>query len=960
MTKKMKLKSLRSSTIKIFALMFIILIFSIYLLLNTIMRSSIDQLERKNINENMERVTNALDLETSSLYSTAQDWAVWDDTYKFIENGNEDYVFNNLQEDVFLNLKLNLMVFINQSGEYVFAKGMDFKNKEFVPVYPEMKKELEKSNIFKNIDSNYKVKGIIMLPEGPMLIASYPIIKSDFGGPVRGNVVFGRFLDDMAVSGLSDRLKLDFSLERIDKENQKYAQNSNPTTQKSPIEIKELSKDKIVAYTVLQDIYKQPALGLNVEMPRDVSLIGKKGINYMLYSLIAVGFIFIITVMLFLEKNILSRLLKLSKEVLNIGNKGEFSLRLKPQIKQDEIFVLSEEINHMLDKLEESEDQIRESEEKYRTFVEKGTDVIYSLNKQGEFSYISPNCLEVLGYMTEEIVGKRFTSFLHPDDKENLNNLLQNVSELKEHKDGYEYRMKIKNESWKWFYTNVSLVLESNNNQNSYIGIFYDIHIRKLAQEELEHTLDNLETKVQDRTLELSKANELLQVEIVEREKTQEKISHLAYHDHLTGLPNRLLFTDRLRQGIFLTRRLEKPLGVIFVDLDGFKMINDTMGHDQGDELLKEVANRLVASVHKNDIVSRVGGDEFIIMVQNFTDSDDITKITSKIIDGFKKQFKLNDQDFYVTASLGVALYPMDGEDVDTLIKNADIAMYKAKENGKNQYALCTPLMKAKVMENMTLTNSLYSALERKELMLYYQPQVSSASGKIIGLEALLRWNHPELGFVPPSKFIPIAEQTGLIMPIGDWVLKTACKQNKAWQDAGLPHLRMAVNLSVSQFQNANIVKQVEEILMETGLSSEYLELEITESIAMNEVNGVIETLNAFKKLGITISIDDFGTEYSSLSRLKQMPIDKIKIAMPFVQGIDVSDKDEAITKAIIVLAKNLGLQTIAEGVETKHQLSFLNQRMCDEIQGFYYYEPLPAQEIETILRTDGILKITD
>ena len=465
----------------------------------------------------------------------------------------------------------------------------------------------------------------------------------------------------------------------------------------------------------------------------------------------------------------------------------------------------------------------------------------------------------------------------------------------------------------------------------------------------IESLIDNTDRKrIQE---QLTEANESLRKEIIEREKVQEKIQHLAFHDHLTGLANRLLFTDQLTHAISLAERIEKMLAILFLDLDGFKMINDTMGHAVGDQLLVEVSKRLLSIVRKSDVVARIGGDEFIIMIENVEDFETISVIAEKVLNCFKQPFSLNDHEFYITTSIGVATYPTDGEDSEMLIKNADIAMYKAKEKGRNRCLFCTPVMKTKVIETMKLSNQLYGALSRKELELYYQPQVHCDSNKIIGLEALLRWNHPEFGMVSPGKFIPIAEQTGLIVSIGEWVIRTACAQNKAWQDAGLTPLRVAVNLSVRQFQSPNIVKQVEDILLETGLDPKYLEMEITESIVMKETGHVIETLAAFKDRGIAISIDDFGTEYSSLNYLKQLPVDKIKIAMPFVQGIDVSSKDEAITKAIIVLGKSLGLRVIAEGVETQSQLAFLTKRMCDEVQGFYYFKPMPAKEIEKLLR---------
>jgi len=463
----------------------------------------------------------------------------------------------------------------------------------------------------------------------------------------------------------------------------------------------------------------------------------------------------------------------------------------------------------------------------------------------------------------------------------------------------------------------------------------------------IESIVDNTERKIIRE--QLMKSNEKLRLEIIKREQAQEKVNHLAFHDHLTGLANRLLFSDQLSHAILLSDRMAKMLAILYLDLDGFKMINDTMGHTIGDQLLVEVSKRLVNSVRKSDLFARIGGDEFIIMIENIEDIETVNVVAEKVLTSFNRPYKLNNQDVFITASIGVAIYPSDGDNAETLIKNADIAMYKAKENGRNQYLLCTPVMKTNISETMKLSNQLYGALNRNELELYYQPQVNCKSKTIIGLEALLRWNHPERGLVSPGKFIPIAEHTGLIIPIGEWVLRTACKQNKAWQDAGFPQVPVAVNLSVRQFQNSDLVKQVEEILLETRLDPRYLELEITESIVMKETAYVVDILSALRKRGIAISIDDFGTEYSSLNYLKQLPVDKIKIAMPFVQGISVSDKDEAITKAIIVLARNLGLRVIAEGVKTKKQLSFLSKRMCDEIQGFYYYKPMPVNEVKKL-----------
>lgn len=434
--------------------------------------------------------------------------------------------------------------------------------------------------------------------------------------------------------------------------------------------------------------------------------------------------------------------------------------------------------------------------------------------------------------------------------------------------------------------------------------------------------------------------------------EAENEINKMAYFDHLTNLPNRLMFKDRVEQAIALAKRMGKKIGIMFLDLDSFKNVNDTMGHEGGDELLKTVSEILIKNVRKSDTVSRFGGDEFLILFNLMDNDSDTKQIADHVMNLFNKPVKLDQQEFYITVSAGIALYPDDGEDTESLIKSADIAMYSAKAKGKNQYVLCTDAMKEEIHTKMRITNCLYFALERNELALVYQPQISLASGHIIGLEALLRWNQPEMGMISPAVFIPLSEQTGLINSIGEWVLRTACRQNKQWQDMGLPQIRMAVNVSVNQFRNPDLVGQIKRILEETQLNPRYLELEITESIAINEANYIIDVMSNLKKLGVSISIDDFGTEYSSLSRLKMLPIDRLKMDMQFVHGIDSGSKEQAITKVIISLAKNLGIKVVAEGVETEHQLAFLSQRMCDEVQGFYYYKPMPAYELEQILRS--------
>ena len=436
--------------------------------------------------------------------------------------------------------------------------------------------------------------------------------------------------------------------------------------------------------------------------------------------------------------------------------------------------------------------------------------------------------------------------------------------------------------------------------------------------------------------------------------RSEKDIHYMAFYDRLTGLSNRALFKTQLEQALELAKRSSMQVGVLFLDLDDFKGVNDTLGHEAGDLLLKVIAEKLKKCVRSYDSVCRFGGDEFLVLFSHIKKHEELARASEKIISIFKDPLNVNGQVIHMTASAGVAVYPRDGQDSETLIKSADLAMYAAKDKGKNQLIFCSEAMKEAVNERMQLTNDLYRAIERNELILHYQPQIKICTGEIVGIEALIRWEHPQKGIIQPEEFIPLAEQTGLIHAIGDWVLRAACHQNRTWQDMGLKPVFIAVNLSVEQFRTPQVIDVIATVLNESNLAPEYLEIEITEGIAIHESDQIIPILNALKALGVAIAIDDFGTEYSSLSRLKEMPIDRIKMAMEFVHGIDSSTKDAAIATVIINLARSLNLRIIAEGVETKEQLDFLAAAACDEVQGYYLHQPMSPKAIEQLLSPAG------
>jgi diguanylate cyclase (GGDEF)-like protein/PAS domain S-box-containing protein len=443
--------------------------------------------------------------------------------------------------------------------------------------------------------------------------------------------------------------------------------------------------------------------------------------------------------------------------------------------------------------------------------------------------------------------------------------------------------------------------------------------------------------------------------DITDRRRAEERVEFQAYHDMLTGLPNRLLLRDRLSVAMAHAQRRRHHLAVMFLDLDHFKLINDTLGHSVGDRLLQDLAQRLGGCVRQDDTVARVGGDEFTLLFPGLGRGLDAVRMAQKMLKSIAQPFFVDGHELNVTASVGIAIYPEDGKDAETLMSNADGAMYRAKDQGRNNYQLWTSGMNSRALERMALEGRLRRALERDEFVLHYQPIVELTSGVIVGMEALLRWQHPERGLLGPDTFIPVAEDSRLIIPIGEWVLAEACRQLRRWHDAGFTGLRIAVNLSGRQFQQQELAKTVERAYLDAGIPPESLDLEITESVAMQSVDWTASVLRSLQRMGVRISIDDFGTGQSSLSYLKHFPLTTLKIDRAFVKDIRVNPDGEAIVKAVIALAHILKLRVVAEGVETDQQIAFLREAACEEIQGYFYSRPLPADKLRGILEAGRV-----
>jgi diguanylate cyclase (GGDEF)-like protein/PAS domain S-box-containing protein len=561
-----------------------------------------------------------------------------------------------------------------------------------------------------------------------------------------------------------------------------------------------------------------------------------------------------------------------------------------------------------------TEERLRESEERYRLMAEHSTDMISRFTPDGICMYASPASYTLLGYDPHEIVGHEMYDFMHPEDIGGIRHLTQDFRRREMPITTISYRVRKKDGSYIWFET---------------------------TSRSLRHP-------------ESGEIQEVISVsrDITERKMVEEQIEYQAYHDALTALPNRVLFRDRLTVSLAHARRLGASVAVMFLDLDNFKYVNDTLGHSAGDQLLQEIGRRLQNTLREEDSVARMGGDEFTILLSDLGNDQAAAGIAQKILETVAMPCIVDGHELHVTASIGIALFPNDGDDAETLLKNADNAMYRAKELGRNNYQLCSPLLNVRALERLSIENAIRRGLRNGEFTVYFQPLIDSLTGRVTATEALVRWAHPERGVLLPAEFIPIAEESRLIFPLGEYVLRAACAQTKQWHERGRSDLRVAVNLSARQFQHRDIVRIIDQILRDTGLGAEFLELEITESTAMQNTEWTIAVLNTLKAKGIRISIDDFGTGHSSLHYVKRFPIDRIKIDRSFVQDHE-RPEDAAIIRAVITMARGLRIGVTAEGVETEAQRVFLESESCTEMQGYLFGRPLPAGQLATVLQLD-------
>ena len=557
------------------------------------------------------------------------------------------------------------------------------------------------------------------------------------------------------------------------------------------------------------------------------------------------------------------------------------------------------------------EESLRQSEERYRTVIEQIEDGYFETDLRGNFTFVNEAESRNLGYTGEELIGMNRHQYTDEKNVKALFRLFNNVYKTGIPVKTHEVELIKKDGAIAYNEISVNLIRNKNGEAIGFRGISRDI---------------------------------------TERKRQQEKIHYLATHDSLTGLPNRMMLNQLLSHAINAAKRHNRKLAVFFIDLDRFKIINDMLGHEAGDRLLQEIALRFRQALRSMDIVARMGGDEFVVLIEEIENCEQISTVAHKLMAEAAKPFSLMSEEFRVTASIGISIYPKDGETEQSLLKNADIAMYFAKEEGKNNFQFYSKDIKSHSIEKLSIETQLRFALERNELFLMYQAKVDFKTALITGVEALLRWNNPTLGAITPLQFIPVAEETGLIVPIGRWVLNTACGQNIAWQKEGLPPVCTSVNLSLRQLLDEHLLYDIENALKNSGLSPSLLELEITESMIMHNPGRMISVLGKIKELGVRLAIDDFGTGYSSLAQLKHLPVNTLKVDRSIIHKIPEKTEDKAIAEAIIAMGKTLSLKVVTEGVETKEQMEFLKQLPCDEMQGFYFSKPLMPDKFANLL----------
>lgn len=849
-----RLRSILTISVTIASLLLLLYVGS-----NMIFLERFAALERDSIVEDVERVKDLIAKDIQQINTTNGDYSGWDDAYAFVRDGNAQFIKTNLDTAIYPKLKLNFVAFIAPEGKTVYAKGFDYRNNHEIPFPTTLIPFISRNgSLLAHTLTSSEICGMIRLPEGLALVASRPILKSDYSGPIGGTLVMGRYLDEELIRQIGQTAHLSVKVVSVNNEKPlppDFRQALAAFRHGSASYTEVSGDDKIYGYSTVPALNGGFACIVRVEKDRTIFAEGKETVRYYVLWASVIGVISGIIIFYLFDRLMLSRR------------------------KRDE------------------------SEARFRAVVENAAQGILLLAPD-TYRIIETNAsfCDWIGCQEKELTGTSLLALMNEESATAREEIEHSVLEKREvkfrHRDASD--------------------------------LFAEVTAKRIP-------FGN------------GTALSLFVNDTTERRRLEEQLMFQANHDTLTGLPNRNLLNDRLSQALTAAARQEVVVGVALIDLDNFKIVNDNFGHQAGDELLVGVAERLKSCIRSSDTFARIGGDEFVHVTGSLKKTEDSIIIAENFKQLLAEPFQIGNRAIYVTASIGIAHYPKDGLTVEQLLQRADTALYHVKSKGKNSFQFYDDEMNRVLHEHTSIAAQLRHAIERQELSLVYQPKLDMQS-RITGVEALLRWKNSELGSVSPVKFIPVAEETDLIIPIGKWVLTSAVRQLSRWLEAGLPNLHVSINLSARQFNQPNLVEMVQGVLQDTGIDPRLIEFEVTESAMMSSIKDSIQRMHQLKELGVRLSVDDFGTGYASLSYLSQFPLDTIKIDRSFMKLTPNDKQMAAIVRTIIVMAHSLGMTVVAEGVETEEQLNFLRMLGCEEVQGFLFSPPVPPDSLVQLL----------
>ena len=883
-----------------------------YAIKRSLIDPALEGLAQRSAETSMTQIAKALEREIIHLEGLAFEYSSWDATYEYVVSGDPEHYDENLSPDVLVGAYFDWLGVVDISGRLVSGPIRDIETRQVtsIPEIPQGRWDLSHPLLSGDAPEE-AVAGVMATSDGPMLVASAPVLTSRGQGPSRGRVVTGKALDEAFVRELGERIGLDLRLWLVtDPEVPADVRASlRQGDRDSLVTIVDPEENLLDAFSMLDDLFGDPQIVVGVRVPREMTRsatnIGRLSVLWIVFQ----GGILVFIIMVPLHRAIIAPLGALSHQLRTFRETSDLNLTLDTE-RQGEIGEISRDFGNMLRQLEEQIRERRGGEEALRraaTVFNTATESIVIADREGVILDVNSAFSSVTGYRRSEVIG-RHTDILSTDRHGAgfLGPLVEEVNRVGK----WEGEIWIQHKEGKSIpvWVSVGCSIGDHADVEHFVVVFNDM---------------------------------------TERKNSEAVIAHQANYDMLTKLPNRYLFKDRLRRALLRASREEAFAGVLFIDIDGFKSINDTLGHAAGDEALRHIATRINRTLRDLDSAARLGGDEFAVVLAGIESVMDADGVTKRILAAIAAPMKIHNEEVVLTASIGVAVYPTDSENSEDLLRDADVAMYRSKQSGGNSYAFFTEEMNESAARRLLVESQLRKAFALGELEIYYQPIVALPEAKLVGVEALLRWDSPGLGRVSPREFIAIAEHNGLIVPIGAWVLETACRQVKAWQDAGWPDLRLAVNLSPHEVNRGDAVRSIRNALAQTGFPPTCLEIELTERVLLDDVEWVTGVFGEIRELGVRFCIDDFGTGYSSLSYLQNYSFDVLKIDRAFVSGAIGHEDGAALLRAINSMAKSLHLDVVAEGVETREQVDLLTGLGCGFAQGYYFCPPMSAESLE-------------